>query len=180
MRTALFANCSTHSFDFEQRLIGLTYTANVPGQLGAMSPPNANIAPPGYYMVFIINQNGVPSVANFTHLTANPTNRPPSGMITLPRGDMTIQPGQSVNFGSTATDPNGTVSAFKWVFPGGTPATSTEGDGVQVATRSLARTQATLNWSTAGYAAGEHTLTAEVYDYEGHEGKISETVTFTK
>lgn len=55
-----------------------------------------------------------------------------------------------------------------------------EVDGVQVATRSLARTQATLNWSTAGYAAGEHTLTAEVYDYEGHEGKVSETVTFTK
>lgn len=116
---------ATHSFDFEQRLIGLTYSQNVPGQLKAVSPPNSNLAPPGYYMVFIIDQNGVPSVAQFTHLTTTPKNRPPSGTITSPSGDMTIDPGQTVDFAGTANDPNGSVTAYKWVFPGGTPATST-------------------------------------------------------
>jgi hypothetical protein len=32
-------------------------------------PANHNIAPPGWYMLFIVNNNGVPSVAHWVHLT---------------------------------------------------------------------------------------------------------------
>jgi hypothetical protein len=57
----------THAFDMEQRLIGLNFTIQT-GALTVTSPPNANIAPPGYYMLFILNKAGVPSVAQFVQL----------------------------------------------------------------------------------------------------------------
>jgi hypothetical protein len=52
----------THSQDMEQRYIPLKFTPS--GQtLNLTSPANPNIAPPGYYMLFIINNQGVPSIA---------------------------------------------------------------------------------------------------------------------
>jgi hypothetical protein len=33
-----------------------------------ISPPNGKIAPPGYYMLFILNTSGVPSVAAFVRI----------------------------------------------------------------------------------------------------------------
>jgi hypothetical protein len=110
----------SHGFDFEQRLVGLAFTSN-PGKLTATSPPNGSIAPPGYYMLFLINQAGVPSLAKFVHLTGAPTDLPPKGTILSPTGDLTITPGQSVNFAGSATDPDGTVSTYSWIFPDGIP-----------------------------------------------------------
>jgi galactose oxidase len=58
----------THAFDMEQRLVGLSFT-NRNDQLYVTGPANGNIAPPGYYMVFILNSKGVPSKAAFVRLT---------------------------------------------------------------------------------------------------------------
>lgn len=50
----------------ERRLIRLNFTANAQAEtLTAKTPPNGNIAPPGYYMIFMLNSAGVPSVARF-------------------------------------------------------------------------------------------------------------------
>jgi hypothetical protein len=57
----------THAFDMEQRLVGLAFTAGQ-GVLNATAPANGNLAPPGYYMVFILNSAGVPSIASFVRL----------------------------------------------------------------------------------------------------------------
>ncbi|NJO94070.1 MAG: DUF1929 domain-containing protein [Hydrococcus sp. RM1_1_31] len=57
----------THSFNMQQRYVGLTFSTTS-GGLSLQAPPNANIAPPGYYMLFIVNSNGVPSVAKFVRL----------------------------------------------------------------------------------------------------------------
>src|SRR6185503_1093261 len=51
----------THAFDMEQRLVELPFTS-AGGLLTATAPPNGNVAPPGYYMLFILNSAGVPSV----------------------------------------------------------------------------------------------------------------------
>ncbi len=48
----------------DQRLVGLSFTAGN-GVLNVTAPPNGNIAPPGYYMLFILNSSGVPSTAVF-------------------------------------------------------------------------------------------------------------------
>lgn len=115
---------ASHSFDFDQRFIGLTYN-NRGGKLTAVAPPNGNIAPPGYYMLFILDQAGVPSVAKFVHLSANPRNKSPRSSITSPRGTTVIQAGETVDFAGRGKDPDGSVASYKWIFPGGSPATST-------------------------------------------------------
>jgi hypothetical protein len=115
---------STHAFDFEQRLVGLSFNVSNSTTLTATAPPNGSIAPPGYYMLFLINQAGVPSLATFVHLSSTPSDLPPKGTITSPSSDVVIAPGQFVNFASTATDPDGPVTAYSWVFPGGTPESS--------------------------------------------------------
>jgi hypothetical protein len=52
----------THSVDMDQRYIPLSLTSGS-GTLTAVGPTNANVAPPGPYMLFIVNAAGVPSVA---------------------------------------------------------------------------------------------------------------------
>jgi hypothetical protein len=54
-------SAATHAFDMSQRLIGLNFAVNN-GTMGIAAPPNANIAPPGPYLLFVVNKNGVPSV----------------------------------------------------------------------------------------------------------------------
>ena len=59
----------THAFDQNQRYIPLSFTTGS-GQLTVQTPPNGNTAPPGYYMLFVLNGNGVPSVASFIRFPA--------------------------------------------------------------------------------------------------------------
>jgi hypothetical protein len=113
----------THAFDMEQRLVAMNFTAGS-GVLNVTAPPNGNIAPPGYYLLFILNSAGVPSVAQFVQLTPAPADQPPTGTITSPATDATITAGQSVFFSGSGSDPDGTVTAYSWSFPGGSPNTS--------------------------------------------------------
>ena len=53
----------THGFNMNQRLNHLQFT-QVSGGLQVTTPANGNLAPPGNYMLFIVNSNGVPSVAS--------------------------------------------------------------------------------------------------------------------
>ena len=113
---------NTHAFDAEQRLIH-TYFTTGSGALTVTAPTSTGAAPPGYYMVFIIDANGVPSVAKFIQILPNPTNQPPSATITSPStANVTIPAGQSVTFTGTASDPGGSIAQYAWVFPGGLPA----------------------------------------------------------
>jgi hypothetical protein len=52
----------THAFNMDQRFLSLTFQA-AGGALTVQAPANGNLAPPGYYMLFILDGNGVPSVA---------------------------------------------------------------------------------------------------------------------
>jgi hypothetical protein len=58
----------THSSDSNQRLVDLPFTRTATG-LSISVTDNPNIAPPGWYMMFIVDGNGVPSVAKWIHLT---------------------------------------------------------------------------------------------------------------
>jgi hypothetical protein len=53
----------THAFNMNQRFLNLTFQP-VSGGLTVWAPTNANLAPPGDYMLFILDGNGVPSVAS--------------------------------------------------------------------------------------------------------------------
>lgn len=58
---------ATHSQDQGQRYIPLKFTA-AGDTITATAPADSNIAPAGYYMLFITNSSGVPSVAKITKL----------------------------------------------------------------------------------------------------------------
>jgi hypothetical protein len=58
----------THAMDQGQRFMWLTFTRGA-GQLNVTAPDNRNIAPPGYYMLFVLNGSGVPSVARIVRLS---------------------------------------------------------------------------------------------------------------
>ena len=54
-------SAATHAFDMSQRLIGLNFAVNGT-TIGIAAPPNSNIAPPGPYLLFVVDKNGVPSI----------------------------------------------------------------------------------------------------------------------
>lgn len=115
------AGSVTHSFDMDQRLVGLSYTVGA-GSLTVTGPPNANIATPGYYLLFIVNSTGVPSIASFVQVTSGPdfsvTASPPVQGITLgasPTYNVQVVP--SGGFAGTTTLsltglPNGATDSF--------------------------------------------------------------------
>lgn len=58
----------THSSDPNQREVELPITEDQNGQLTVGLTSNANLAPPGYYMVFVVDAEGVPSKAQWVHV----------------------------------------------------------------------------------------------------------------
>jgi Galactose oxidase-like, Early set domain/PKD domain len=153
----------THSIDMDQRLVGLPYVAGN-GTLTVTAPPNGNIAPPGYYMLFILNAAGVPSVASFVQLaSSSSSNQAPTATITSPSTDVTVNAGQTVFFSGTGTDPDGSISTYSWTFPGGNPSSSSAASPGNVA------------FSTAGSYVASFTVT----DNEGLSAQTPATRTIT-
>jgi titin len=66
---------ATHAFNMDQRLCRLTF-ARVTGGLNVTAPSSSNLAPPGYYMLFLLNASGVPSVAQMVRLGGSPPTAP--------------------------------------------------------------------------------------------------------
>jgi hypothetical protein len=57
----------THGFDQSQRFLELSL-ARVAGGLGLTAPGNGSLAPPGPYLLFILNSAGIPSLARIIQL----------------------------------------------------------------------------------------------------------------
>jgi hypothetical protein len=58
----------THFFDQNTRFVPVAFTQTT-GGLMITAPANGNQAPPGHYMLFLVNNSGVPSVAPIIQLT---------------------------------------------------------------------------------------------------------------
>ncbi len=71
--TMLAPGAVTHEVNMSQRFAELTFTRTASG-LDVQAPSNPNIAPPGYYLIFLIGTNGVPSIGSFVQVT--PTTAP--------------------------------------------------------------------------------------------------------
>lgn len=60
----------THVTDLEQRSVALELVPQrTPGMLGLAVPGEATIVPPGYYMLFLVDTGGRPSVARWVQVT---------------------------------------------------------------------------------------------------------------
>jgi hypothetical protein len=138
----------THAIDMDQRLVRTQFTRGT-GTLSVIAPPTGNVAPPGYYMLFILNSSGVPSLAKFVQLTQG-GNQAPTATINTPSANITMNPGESSVFAGSGNDPDGTISGYSWTFPTGNPSS-----GVQAS--------ANVTFSTPG----THTVSFRVTDDDG-------------
>jgi hypothetical protein len=99
----------THAFDHDQRYVPLAFS-QADNLLSVAAPPNANYAPPGYYMLVVTDSKGVPSVASWVRVdsTANLVPGTLSGQVTDRASNSPIA-GVTVAYsgGTTTTDANG-------------------------------------------------------------------------
>ena len=74
--TLIALSSVTHTRNMNQRFNRLSFTQGM-GGLNVTLPSSSNSIPPGYYMLFILNSNGVPSVAQI--INVNSSNALPPG-----------------------------------------------------------------------------------------------------
>jgi hypothetical protein len=68
--TLMAPSAVTHAVDMNQRYVSLKVTRRN-GCVDLVAPPNANVAPPGWYMLFLLNSAGVPSEAKWVKLQSS-------------------------------------------------------------------------------------------------------------
>jgi PKD repeat protein len=75
---------TTHAFDMNQRFQWLSFTRS-PGLLSLSAPISPNRAPPGHYLIFILDGNGVPSVGRIVKVgsVSDPGPPPPTSLLAL-------------------------------------------------------------------------------------------------
>src|SRR5205823_5163684 len=69
---------TTHSFNTNQRLVDLPIISQANGIVRVEVTDEPNLAPPGWYMLFLTATSGVPSVASWVHLVTAPENATPA------------------------------------------------------------------------------------------------------
>ena len=138
----------THSDNMEQRYIPLSFSADATS-ISATAPANANVAPPGPYMLFIIDANGVPSVARMVSVQGD---SPPVVTLTQPTNGATFTAPATVNLAATASDADGSVTKVEF-FNG--------------AAKLGEDTTAPYSFTWGSVAAATYTLTARATDNLG-------------
>ena len=144
----------THAFDMNQRFQFLNFTAGS-GKVTVTAPANANLAPPGDYMLFLVDTNGVPSVGSF--IRENPA--PLSGDTTPPTVSVTAPASGNVsgtiNVTANATD-NDAVAGVQFKL-----------DGANLGAEDTSAPYS-IAWDTTTAPNGPHTLTAVARDLSGN------------
>jgi fibronectin type 3 domain-containing protein len=80
----------THAFNMDQRILRLPFTV-ASGGVNVTMPAGANLAPPGYYMLFLLDTNGVPSVGQIMRISSVAPPPNPTGVtVLLPADNSTL------------------------------------------------------------------------------------------
>lgn len=68
---------TTHAVNFDQRYVALSFGVDR-GRLLVNAPAGPNLAPPGWYMLFVVDSRGVPSITKMVQVRANSFKNPGS------------------------------------------------------------------------------------------------------
>ena len=102
---------ASHSFNMDQRFIELTFQQNGAG-LVAQAPTRATDAPPGFYLLFVFNSAGTPSIAKIAKIGVAPVVNPAVTPILDNPGNQAGQVGTAVTLQLFADDPNGDTLTY--------------------------------------------------------------------
>ncbi len=110
----------THGHNMDQRINRLAFSQAGSG-LNAVAPSNPNLCPPGYYMLFLLNGNGVPSVARIIRISSEgvAANLPPTVTLTAPPDQSQWTSPADIQLRADATDPESALSQVEF-FANGT------------------------------------------------------------
>lgn len=110
-----------------------TFEGGSPATSTSADPGNVLYSTPGTYTTTytVLDDDGeapvTPAVRTITvTAAAPPANTKPTTTIDTPVGNQNIEEGTTLNYTGTASDSDGTVTAYLWTFEGGTPGSSTE------------------------------------------------------
>lgn len=108
--TFLRNSSTTHTFDQSGRFMRLSFT-QTSGGLNVTMPASGNIAPPGYYMLFLLNGSGVPSVAKIVQISAGgATTGTVTGTVTNTSGAPLANAQVTAGNASAQSAPDGTYT----------------------------------------------------------------------
>ncbi|RZU00952.1 PA14 domain-containing protein [Rivibacter subsaxonicus] len=114
--TLLKTGSVTHSFNMDQRFLELPFTTSG-STLTVQMPTKGTDAPPGYYMLFVIDSAGVPSEAKFVRMTVGGTGGGLSGSyynnLTL-AGNPVFTRNEAIDFNWGNTSPGAGVPTDRW------------------------------------------------------------------
>jgi YVTN family beta-propeller protein len=102
---------ASHSFNMEQRFVELTFQQSG-DRLVAQAPTRATDSPPGFYMLFVLNAAGTPSVAKIVRVPVAPVINPAVVPVLQNPGAQSGQAGVAVSLQLSATDPNGDTLSY--------------------------------------------------------------------
>jgi hypothetical protein len=163
----------THGVDMNQRMIQLAVTRRS-GCVNIVAP-SATVAPPGWYMLFLLNDQGVPSIAKFVKLQTTSTpaactapplptdTTDPTVSLTAPAAGSTVSGPVAVK--ASASDPGGVVVGVQF-----------KRDGQNIGPEDAEAPFAT-SWDTTEAGNGVHQLTAVARDGAGRIASASVQVT---
>jgi Concanavalin A-like lectin/glucanases superfamily/Domain of unknown function (DUF1929)/Bacterial Ig domain/Glyoxal oxidase N-terminus/Fibronectin type III domain len=151
----------THAIDGNQRLVPLSFQTSG-GALMVQAPANGNLAPPGHYMLFLVDNNGVPSTATILRLpTPAEDLQPPTVAITSPGNGSSVS--GTITVTATASD-NKSVAGVRFRV-----------DGVDIGPEDTTN-PFSISWNSASVVNGSHTLVAIARDAAGNTA-VSANVT---
>ncbi len=157
----------THNFDMDQRYMELGKTASGDG-LTIDGPANANVAPPGYYMVFLVDSDGVPSRGEIVKVDSSVDTIAPSPVAGL---TATARPDGAQLSWDAASD-NVAVGEYR-VFR------SQEAGFTPSAANRVARVRDGRSWTDRGLTAGAYHYKVRAVDKSGNAGPASNEATVT-
>jgi PKD repeat protein len=147
----------THAFDMNQRFQELAFTRDAGGLI--VTAPTAWVRTPGgHYMLFIVNADGVPSVARIVKAGAQ-SSQPAPTPNAAPAADFSFTcTNLACDFTDASTDSDGSVAEWSWSF----------GDNATSSARNPSRTY---------LSPGTYSVTLAVTDNKGGTDQHSVPVT---
>ena len=145
----------THALDMNQRFQFLDFTTSG-DSLTVEAPANANLAPPGDYLLFLVDTNGVPSVGSFIRQNPAPASgdtTPPTVSITAPANGAAVA--GTLDVTANASD-NDAIAGVQFKL-----------DGANLGSEDTLAPYS-FSWDTTETGNGAHTLTAVARDLTGN------------